>query len=61
MYMSETKNIKSNTTKAASDAPEDVPAEEIVKGQKTDPTIHKDYDASKNSGGSHSSTQKPEG
>jgi hypothetical protein len=41
-------------------AAENTPAEATIKPEKPVPGVHKDYDASKNSGGAQSSTEKPE-
>jgi hypothetical protein len=48
------------TYRGTSGGPEPVPPGEGVEKKPADPTEYKDYDAAENSGGSHSSTEKPE-
>jgi hypothetical protein len=48
------------TYRGTSGGPEAVPPGEGVEKKPADGTEYKDYDAKKNSGGSHSSTEKPE-
>jgi hypothetical protein len=48
------------TYRGTSGGPEPVPPGEGVEKKPADGTEYKDYDASENSGGSHSSTEKPE-